>query len=55
MFLATWDDTGNVGIVNMMKAEIKEFTTSTGSDRLINTVLIGIVHASDCQKSDEKY
>ena len=32
-FLATWDDTGNVGVVNLMKAELKEFTTSTGSDK----------------------
>ena len=31
-FLATWDDTGNVGVVNLTKAELKEFTTSTGSD-----------------------
>ena len=33
-FLAKWDDdTGNVGIVNLTKAELKEFTTSTGSDK----------------------
>ena len=33
-FLATWDDdTGNVGIVNLTKAKLKEFTTSTGSDK----------------------
>ena len=32
-FLATWDDAGNVGIVNLTKAELKEFTTSTGSDK----------------------
>ena len=32
-FLATWDDTGNVGIVNLTKAELKEHTTSTGSDK----------------------
>jgi hypothetical protein len=31
-FRATWDDTGNVGVVNLTKAELKEFTTSTGSD-----------------------
>ena len=31
-FLATWDDTSNVGIVNLTKAELKEFTTGTGSD-----------------------
>ena len=57
-FLATWDDPGNVGVVNLTKAELKEFTTSTGSDKgehitsmLKNTVLIGIVR----EKSDEKY
>ena len=32
-FLATWDDTDNVGFVNLTKAELKEFTTSTGSDK----------------------
>ena len=33
MFLATWDDSGNVGVVNLTKAELKEFTTNTGSDK----------------------
>ena len=32
-FLATWDDTGNVGVVNLTKAELKEFTISTGYDK----------------------
>ena len=32
-FLATWDDTGNVSVVNLTKYELKEFTTSTGSDK----------------------
>ena len=33
-FLATWDDdTSNVGVVNLTKAELQEFTTSTGSDK----------------------
>ena len=32
-FLATWDDTDNVGVVNLTKSELKEFTTSTGSDK----------------------
>ena len=57
-FLATWDDTGNVGVVNLTKAKLEEFTTSIGSDKgehitlmLKNTVLIGIVR----EKSDEKY
>ena len=30
-FLATWDD--NVGVVYLTKAELKEFTTSTGFDK----------------------
>ena len=32
-FLATWDDDSNVGIVNLTKAELKEFITNTGSDK----------------------
>ena len=32
-FRATWDDTGNVGVVNLTKSELKEFTTSAGSDK----------------------
>ena len=32
-FCATWDDTSNVGVVNLTKAELKEFTTNTGSDK----------------------
>ena len=32
-FLATWDDTGNIGVVNLTKAELKEFTEGTGSDK----------------------
>jgi hypothetical protein len=32
-FHATWDDTGNVGVVNLTKAELKEFTSSTGNDK----------------------
>ena len=33
-FLATWDDTGNVGIVYLTKTNLKELiTTSTGSDK----------------------
>jgi hypothetical protein len=31
-FRATWDDTDNVGVINLTKVELKEFTTSTGSD-----------------------
>ena len=32
-FLATWDDAGNVGVINPTKAELKEFTTSIGPDK----------------------
>ena len=32
-FRATWDDTGNVGVVNLTKAELKEIATSTDSDK----------------------
>jgi hypothetical protein len=32
-FLASWDDTGDVAVVNLTKAELKAFTTSTGSDK----------------------
>ena len=32
-FFATWDDTGNTGTVNLTKAELKEFTRSTGADK----------------------
>ena len=48
--VATWDDTGNVGFVNLTKAELKDFTASTGSDKgehitsmLKNPFFIGIV------------
>ena len=33
MFCATWDDTGDVGVVNLTKAELMELTTNTGSDK----------------------
>ena len=39
-FRATWDDTGNFGVVNLTKAELKEFTTSTGSDKGKHITLI---------------
>ena len=32
-FLVTCDDTGNVGLVNLTKDELKEFTTRSGSDK----------------------
>ena len=33
-FLVTWDDdTGNVGLVNLTKDELKEFTTRSSSDK----------------------
>ena len=33
LFLATWDDIDNVGFFILTKAELKDFTTSTGSDK----------------------
>ena len=32
-FLATWDDTDNVGFVSLTIAQLKEFTIGTGSDK----------------------
>ena len=32
-FRATWDDTGSAGVVNLTNSELKEFTTSAGSDK----------------------
>ena len=32
-FLATWDDTDSVGVVNLTKDELKEFATRSGSDK----------------------
>jgi hypothetical protein len=31
-FCATWDDTGDVGVANLTKADLKEITTDTGSE-----------------------
>ena len=31
-FFATWDDTSNVGVVHVTKAELEKLATSTGSD-----------------------
>ena len=45
-FLATWDDTGNVGVVNLTKAELKEFTSSTGSDKGEHITLMLKKHCS---------
>jgi hypothetical protein len=48
-FLATWDDTGDVGVVNLTRAELKEITKGSGSEKgehvtryQINTVFIGV-------------
>jgi len=38
-FRATWDDTGNVGVVNLTKAEINELTT-TGSDKEVRREIL---------------
>ena len=50
MFLVTCDDdTGNVGLVNLTKDELNEFTTRSGSDKgehitsMLRTLFIGIV------------
>ena len=69
-FLATWDDTDDVGIVNLTKADLKELTTSAKNKRgtkkgkkkkkseHINSMLKHLFHwyraSSDYQKSDEK-
>jgi hypothetical protein len=59
-FRATWDDTGNVGVINLTKAELKEFTTSIASDKGEHITLILNIHCfhwyrTYCQESDEKY
>ena len=59
-FLATWDDTGNLGIVYLTKAELKEFATNTGSDKgehITSMLQNHFFHwyLTYCQKSDEKY
>ena len=59
-FLATWDDTDNLGFVNLTIAELKEFTISTGSDKgeHITAMLKNRFFHWYCtyfQKLDEKY
>ena len=59
-FLATWDDTGNAGVVSLTKAELKEFTISTGSDKgehITSMFEKPLFHwyRVYCQKSNEKY
>ena len=59
-FIATWDDSDNVGFVNLTKAELKEFTTSAGSDKGKHITSILNRHRfhwyrAYCQESDEKY
>ena len=59
MFRATWDETGNVGVVNMTKAELKEFTSGTCSDKgeqITSTLKRHLFYwyRAYCQKSDEK-
>ena len=55
--VATWDDTGNVGFVNLTKAELEDFTTSTASDKgehmtsmLKNTFFIGFYLFSEVRR-----
>ena len=60
-FLATWDDTGDVGIVNLTEAELKEFTTNTASDKGKYIYHLRYQkhhfywHHAYCQESDENY
>ena len=59
MFLATSDDTDYVGFVNLAKAELKDFTTSTGADkgkRITPMLKEHFFHwyCTYIQKSDEK-
>ena len=59
-FRATWDDAGNVCVVNLTKAELKEFMTSTGSDKGEHITSVLNKHhfhwyCTYCQESDEKY
>ena len=48
-FLATWDDTGNVGVANLTKAELNNFTGSNKGEHIYHfdvfkkTFFIGIV------------
>ena len=39
-FLVTWDDTSNVGVVNLTKVELEEFATRTGSNKGENIALM---------------
>ena len=60
LFLATWDDIDNVGFFILTKAELKDFTTSTGSDKgkrftpMLKKHFFHW-HSTYFQKSDEKY
>ena len=58
-FLATSDDTtNNVGFVNLTKAELKDFTTSTGSDKgkhitpMLKTIGIVFIFRSQTRNND---
>ena len=58
-FLATSDDADNVGFVNLTKAELKDFTTSAGSDKgkhITSMLKTHFFHwyCTYFQKSDEK-
>ena len=44
MFLTTWDDTGDVGIVNLTKAELKELTIGISSDKGENITRFQNIH-----------
>ena len=55
-FLATWDDTGNVGVVYLTKAELKELATGTTFDKgeYIASKLLNIVSFASCVLSEAR-
>jgi hypothetical protein len=58
--ISTWGDTCNIAVAKLTKAELKEFTTSTGSDKGERiTSMLKKRHShwyrAYCHKSDEKY
>jgi hypothetical protein len=54
-FLATWDDAGKVGVVNLTKAELIEFTDKGKHITSMLKIHRSHLYCAYCQKSDEKY
>ena len=58
-FRATWGKTGNVGVVNLTKAELEEFAASSGFDKGEDITLMYKIApfslVSYHQELDEKY